>query len=153
MDLANHRKIGIKLLLLLSILCSGNAIAQKSKVVVVPLGGDVSATDFNALARRVPFALGRILSSGTVDASASTGNFSSVYNNSLDRYEIDFDDVSFSIVENTASATIIGSSGSCPGGASARISSFNGKLLVYIIASNGDNIQCGFNFQAYDNDM
>jgi len=151
------------LVLLLMVVLNQNATAQQNRVVVVPLGGDVSASDFNALQaqvqalqqriqalqQRTPFAYGRISSIGVVVTDASTNNFSSTYNSGSGRYEIDFDDVSFNINRNIALATLVGSS--CAGDASVRTSSVGGNLLIFIKASNGADLQCSFSFTAYNN--
>jgi hypothetical protein len=70
------------------------------------------------------------------------------WNNSLDRYEITITGMYYSI-DDTTVATLLGSSSSCPGGTSVRASSVSGNLLIYVVASDGTEIQCSFNFVTY----
>ncbi len=96
-------------------------------------------------------ARGRVLSNATIVSGASANVISVSYNTSVTqaRYEISLTE-SFSINQDVAIVTLSGPDTSCPAGATARMSSVAGNLLVYIEAANGTNLQCGFNFVVYD---
>lgn len=64
------------------------------------------------------------------------------------RYEITLTGFYYSIDDVTV-ATILGDAGNCPAGAIIRTGSVSGKLLVYILNSAGDHIQCSFHFATF----
>ena len=70
------------------------------------------------------------------------------WNGSLNRYEISLTGIYYSIDDVTV-ATVSGDSGSCVGGASARQSSVSGKLLIYVVDKNNNEIQCSFRFISF----
>ena len=73
---------------------------------------------------------------------------SCVWNSTYNRYEITITDVYFSN-DDRAFISIHGGSSICPAGATGRVDSVSGKLLVYIVAADGSNIQCLFSFIAF----
>jgi len=72
------------------------------------------------------------------------------WDSTLERYEIDLQDDSFAIFRNTAVVSLLGDAGSCPAGASIRLSSGNGDLVVYVVDASGNNIECSFHFVIFE---
>jgi len=155
MNVLKSRIVFLLISVSFSLLTGGAALAQqKNKVVVVPLGGDVSSSQFNDLVeevallrRRAPFAYGRVASDGTAVLGAGTANYTSLYDTSADRYRISITDLSFNINRNTALASLVGSS--CASDVSLRTTSIGGDLLVLVRDSSGADLQCSFTFTVY----
>lgn len=74
---------------------------------------------------------------------------SCVWSSTYDRYEITIKNGFYYSIDDIAIVTISGAASSCPAGTVARQSSVGGKLLVYIVQSDGTNRQCSFRFVAY----
>jgi hypothetical protein len=95
----------------------------------------------------LPIAYGTIQLNGTIGQGSY--NISNVtWNSTLSRYEISITGHSYGIGEVTT-ATITGDAGSCPAGAVIRQSSVGGNLLIFIVNSAGNKIQCSFRFVSY----
>ncbi len=153
------------LALILFVFVAGNVHAA-DKVVVIPLGSGASAAlearieALESLVTTLDSQLSSLqaLHAGTKHATAfgrinrysvgtqyTEGVSSVVWNSTSNRYEITLTDVYYSI-DDAASVTINGDSGICPAGSDGRIDSVSGKMLVYIVDSGGNRIQCSFSF-------
>lgn len=95
----------------------------------------------------LPVAFGSIIYDGRISRSYNVE--SCVWNSTYDRYEITIANGFYYSIDDVAMVTISGDSGSCPAGTDARQSSVSGKLLVYLVASDGSEIQCSFRFIAW----
>jgi len=96
----------------------------------------------------LPVAYGSIRFDGVI--GTRTVNIEScVWSDTYDRYEITLKNGFYYSIDDVAVVTISGSASSCPAGTVARQSSVGGKLLVYIVQSDGTNRQCSFRFVAY----
>lgn len=156
-------KVRTVLLALLCFLSLPTLVAAQNKVVVVPLGGDVSATQFNELQSNVqqlqsqlqqlqhliPKAYGMVPVSG-VTPSISSNNFTVVYDAARREYKLNFDTFRFSVIRDIAFVTVVGSClGAVPSVTSNRGSD---EMVVYFEQDNGARLPlpCAFSFLVYD---
>jgi len=77
---------------------------------------------------------------------SGSGNYSVTWSDTYDRYEITIDDYSYYGPNNVCQVSLTGGASTCPGGTSIRESSVGGRLLVYLVKSDGKGTQCSFNF-------
>jgi len=93
---------------------------------------------------RLPDAYGVVASDGTVHYSS--GNFTVKWSSIHSGYVIAFDDISFHYQQDLCQVSLVGDSGICPAGASVRIGSAGGDLIVLVLESSGHLRQCPFHF-------
>ena len=104
------------------------------------IDGEVNRTPTGS-ANMVPIAYGFINSDGSTNTG--TGNISSIWNSSGNKYEITIND--FSYMFNTFITTITPAGGPY----TTRVTSSGGKLIVYIYNSSGTPVQSSFQFVTY----
>ena len=159
-------KVGALFFALILIVLDVGSVYAADKVVVIPMGSDSSPAlearmeTLESLVTTLQSEVSSLqaLHAGTKHATAfgrinqyfvntdyTEGVSSVVWNDTYGRYELTLTDVSYSI-DDAASVTINGDSGNCPAGSDGRVGSVSGKLLVYIVNSAGDNIECSFSF-------
>lgn len=162
------------LALILLVFAAGNVYAA-DKVVVIPMGGGAGVSPalegrietLESLVATLESLVGTLesevsslqsLHTGTKHATAfgrinqyfvgtqyTEGVSEVVWNSTYNRYELTLTDAYYSI-DDAASVTINGDSGNCPAGSDGRVGSVSGKMLVMIVDSDGNNIECSFSF-------
>lgn len=101
----------------------------------------------NVAAHAAPAAIATIHRTGTMGAG-SWGIDTVSWNAALERYEVEVTGYYMGLYD-IAAATLTGDAGSCPAGAEIRHSTVSGKLLFYVVAADGDGLQCAFRFVAW----
>jgi hypothetical protein len=93
----------------------------------------------------IPAAYGRVSSTGTLGSGTTSNVLSATFNAVFERWEVDFSDIVFTVNDDVAIVSGVGSAARV-----ATVNSVSGNLIVHVFDAAGNPVQEGFTFVVWD---